>query len=474
MRLVLARWCAALCVVLLAAACGGGGGTGGSGDGGSGGGTTFVPNFRPASIQAVPSAAIVNRSCIALCCLGPKVTVLYYDISTSSIYARRSLDAGATWLTPDILVAVSPGVGRLSVASHGDRVHVGWTEGYTVTYPTGRVLVASSPDLGGTWTVPARLDPPAFGGPLGEVAVVCSATNACLAWNQYPPSAAPADEIPIQVWTIASLDGGASFAATTIQQHGVSGRAQVLSEGLWCEGSDVALAFRDEPQTGADRDVAVRCVLSTDGGVTWGSAQRVDRVGAGTGDSAAAKNAYVTGSSGHVAVLWGIDTGGPEAGVRTNHTLDGGATWGSADLLAVPGDQALEGIRRLRGLGGRVFVSHRNPGPPSGNGVVASSAGGAWTDSAPLNRLPPGGTVSASPMLGTSQGTLVSAWVDLEGSTYTVRGAWSTDGGRVWSPDTPFHVPGVAVTLADACVDLPYAYLLLQGGNSFWLVASAP
>jgi hypothetical protein len=153
------------------------------------------------------------------------------------IYLTRSLDGGASWITPTIILdAVAANwdgvdMPRLALDPSQDTLHVVWLH----KLPPGgvgdqEVYYARSADRGVTWSPPALIAKGNVDWP--EIAVGAP-NQVYIAWNEYVTPRRPDSSTPMSVWGKFSPDGGQRWTAPlnirSLQQ--VSGPVGLTGDG---------------------------------------------------------------------------------------------------------------------------------------------------------------------------------------------------------------------------------------------------
>jgi hypothetical protein len=212
-----------------------------------------------------------------------------HNSSRNGIYVRRSVDAGSTWESKDIAAAEQPDETNVPFEdkpyivadnSHGPyagNLYIGWTR-WTLT--DSRMMFVRSTDSGKTWSKPIEIDdarglPRDDNGALEGFAGVVGPDSALYAvW-------ADGNHLRFTV----STDGGKTFSRTrnivdtAPIMFGVDGVAR--ANGF----PQIGIDPRGGPKGGRlyitwsdfrNGDVDVFCSTSSDHGVTWGPAVRVN------------------------------------------------------------------------------------------------------------------------------------------------------------------------------------------------------
>lgn len=270
---------------------------------------------------------------------------------------RRSIDGGATFLAEQRLDAANGlSLSRPRFALAGGRRHASWIQG-SVANNTARVVVASSGDLGATWTTP--IVPDGGAGNQADSAIAAVGANVWIACTDERTGASSRG-----VYVIRSGDGGGNW-----QPGKRLGQANVVSSSpcLAAIGARVHVAWL---QGGS-----LFYGESLDGGFSWTSVPTEVR----NGSSAAITEPAIACTNDRVFIahvqsgttVWVSRLAG--AGALVSHTqIDGPAT-----TLA-------DGQVRIAANGSYVFAAWRNGlvGDGSAHVLQCASADGGVTFSA--------------------------------------------------------------------------------------------
>jgi hypothetical protein len=244
--------------------------------------------------------------------------------------------------------------------------------------------------------------------------VVISGSNAVAVWHQ-------SDGSRTRIYSSHSTDGGATWGPDQLIEDNAAyygSRPQVA-----ISGSNVVAVW----QQGNVSSYRMYSNHSTDAGATWGSDQLIE-------DNAGHDGWYpqVAISGSNVVAVWYQDDGS-DYSIYSNHSTDGGATWGSDQLIednagydgydpqvAISGSNAVA-VWYHDGSSDRIYSSH------------SSDGGATWgpdqliEDNAGYNGLDPQVAISGS--------NVVAVWNQYDGSLYRIYSNHSTDGGATWGSD---------------------------------------
>ncbi|MDX6769709.1 MAG: sialidase family protein [Elusimicrobiota bacterium] len=174
-----------------------------------------------------------------------------------AIFYRRSPDAGGSWSEPARVDAGRPapyrfGAGDARVAADGGTVLVVWSAKGTGPMGTGGLVVAKSTDAGRTWSAAAS---PSGDGVFGRrfPALTASAGVFTAAWLDRRSNA--------KVMAARSSDGGATWSTPALLDDDV---CECCWNAAWSSGERTFVLYRDKDP----RDMAVS---ATGDGKTWRS-----------------------------------------------------------------------------------------------------------------------------------------------------------------------------------------------------------
>lgn len=244
------------------------------------------------------------------------------------VYYNRSTNGGSTWMPAALPLNtgsagsdVSSEINRVWLDVDGNNVNVTWEE-----KPEGgrdRIWYTRSEDSGATWTDPAQLT--SGGSDVDEPKVRGVGDRVHIA---YIDDATGDDD----VYYLRSGNGGTTWAPPVLIETDVAGDVDALR--LYVDGvSLVAVWLDDDPTLPGEQ--SVHAVVSTDGGLSWGTEVDLSpQVSGQAGADADWPNAAVRGNQ--MFVVFSDDAedvaGGGSGGDGGNQcyvsrSLDGGQSW---------------------------------------------------------------------------------------------------------------------------------------------------
>ncbi len=304
-----ATW-SCLVLLLLAPACGGGG-------------DQSAPPGGGVARLNTDGAGLARSIAPEICCDGPRAYAVWYDLRDGlpDIYFRRSVDGGATWVGDDRrLDTDAPG----SAASYapqiccaGDTVYVVW---HDERGGLPDIYFNRSLDGGATWLAQdVRLDTDTAGAASSRDPVICCAgANVYVAWAD--KRAASWD-----LYFNRSLDQGATWLTVDVRidrDTGTGPDDSAEMPQIGCAGEVVYVAWLGDSGSCSP---GVRFTVSHDAGTTWPPTEKWLH----TAGLAFRPRLACSGSS--VYVVWTDSISGAPH-VHFNRSLDGGASWLSADI----------------------------------------------------------------------------------------------------------------------------------------------
>ncbi|MGH9367556.1 MAG: exo-alpha-sialidase, partial [Thermoanaerobaculia bacterium] len=209
----------------------------------------------------------------------------------------------------------------------------------------------------------------------------------------------------------------------------------------------------------APRNMKIIATRSLDGGVTWGPSRVVV-----TGLNPFAP-AVTTRPNGTAHIVWWAPAGAccPGGNIMVSTSTDRGETWGSpVRVNSVSGSALFEGFTHPIRIpypwpatksGGSLFVAWADMGKGEYNIVVARSddGGATWSAPAQVNDTDAGDQWMAAITVDTND-VLHAAWFDARTGNINLYYAFSTDGGRTWSPNlrvTTQETPANVLSLSE-------------------------
>lgn len=206
-----------------------------------------------------------------------------------------------------------------SIDAEGNNVFVVWTETAVAPATTNEIYYSRSTDGGRTWSTPLLLSDSTDGTNDGDADISSDGNRVVVVWLHGDPL------VTQDVQAIVSSDDGATFGS--IQDisgflKGDAGDADVLTVHM--SGLNVYAAFEDDVSApGGNEDLYV--IASVDGGATWAAPKRVNDPAAGSAD---VDDPELKASGSTAYVVW-VDKRTGNDRIYFDRTIDGGATWGT-------------------------------------------------------------------------------------------------------------------------------------------------
>jgi hypothetical protein len=338
-----------------------------------------------------------------------------YDGGTIRISSNYSTNGGTTWGSDQLIDDYVVGFHGHSpkVAASGNNVVAVWERDEGSAH---HICSNYSTDGGVTWGSDQLIeDNVGFNAALPKVAA--SGNNVVAVWRQY-------DGSHNRIYYNRSSDRGATWGSDQLIEDNVGFDAN--SPQVAISGNTVVAVWQ---QWDGSKD-RIYYNRSTDGGATWGSDQLIeDNVGFHN------FNPQVAISGNTVVAVW-LAYEGSNYRVYANYSANGGATWGS--------DQLIEDNVGFSAAIPQVAIS--------GNTVVAvwltyevsnaiyrvcanySANGGATWGSDQLIEDNVGFS-AFGPQVAISGNTVVAVWQQYDGSKNRIYSNYSTDGGVTWGSD---------------------------------------
>lgn len=295
-----------------------------------------------------------DSNTVEICCSGDRVYVVWADArdGADDIYFNASEDGGATWMVNDVrLDTDAAGQARSrtpKLCCDGLAVRVAWVDERD---DPGDIYATASTDGGNTWGANVRVDTDSGLFEQRNAQICCAGINVYVAWQD---ARSGFDDIHFNV----STDGGASFlpADVRVDVGEPPGDNNSFDPALCCEGDNVYVAWEDL-RNGALRDIFLN--YSRDGGVTWQAAPaRIDTDAPGSGFS---ENVRLCCSGDNVYAVWRDQRDSPGNAFIDNTWFnasnDGGVTWGTDQRLDTTTPGTSETVANtICCLGDSVFV----------------------------------------------------------------------------------------------------------------------
>ena len=361
-----------------------------------------------------PQVAISGSDAVA-------VWVQYDDSGYWRIYSNYSTDGGATWGS-DQLIEDNAGYskGFCQVAIFGSNVVAVWDED---DGSTTRIYSNYSTDGGAIWGKDQLIeDNTGYYGEDPQVAIYGS--NVVAVWQQN-------DDSTTRIYSNYSTDGGATWGSEQLIEDNAGNIQQDPEVAIW--GSDVVAVWF------AIGDNRIYSNYSTDGGATWGSDQLID-----TGPNGCWPQVAISGSK--AVAVWSAHVGTGASRIYSNYSTDGGATWDSDQLIednsgysgqdpqvAISGSDVVAVWHQYDGSNQRIYSNY-------------SIDGGATWGSDQLIEDNAGYSGNA-PQVAISGSNVVAVWSQYNGSgAYRIYSNYSTNSGTV-SPDISVSPTSFEITL---------------------------
>ena len=273
-----------------------------------------------------------------------------------------------------------------------------------------RIYSNYSADGGASWGSARLIDDNADGGYDPQIAM--SGRNVIAVWRQSDGSAH-------RVYSNYSTDGGATWSSD-----------QLIEDSVGYDGyhPQIAMSGRNAVAVWSQSDGSAQGIYSnysTDGGNTWGAAQLIES----NANDGSHPQVEVYGSN--VVAVW-RQSDGSYGRIYSNYSTDGGASWGSARLIE---DNADDGYVPQVAMSGRnaVAVWFQSDGSHSRIYSNYSADGGAAWGTAQL--IEDNASGGYGPQVAMSGRNVVAVWYQADDSGYRIYSNYSTDGGATWSSD---------------------------------------
>ena len=349
---------------------------------------------------------------------GNNVVAVWYqsDGSNTRIYSNYSTDGGATWGS-DQLIENNAGFDGASpqVAISGNNVVAVWMQ--LDAGGNYRIYSNRSTNGGATWGSDQLIDDhPGFSAGFPQVAM--SGLNVVVVWAQD-------DATTFQrIYSDYSTDGGATWHADQPLENN-TGFDGWFPEVAMSGNNVVAVWY--QPDATALR---IYSNYSTNGGATWGSDQLIED---NAGNSGITPQVSISGNN--VVAVW-VQLLGGIFRIYSNYSTNGGATWGSDQLIedngalpiggnlpqvAILGSNAVAVWQQFDGTTTRVYSNY------STNGGATWGSDQLIEDNAGLS--------GGFPQVAILGNNVVAVWMQSDGSDYRIYSNYSTNGGATWGLD---------------------------------------
>lgn len=356
----------------------------------------------------------------------------------SDVYCNRSLDGGATWLPQEVRIDSGTAAGatrstEAQIAANGALVGVVWTEDNGIR---PHVFFNRSQDGGATWLpAPLQLD---VGGPAQSSAqmptIACNSGFFYVAWSESRSGFDP------DIYFNRSLDGGNSWLAATVRLDTGSAAGAIggsFSPRIAAVVPHVYVVWDDFRTS----NPGICLNHSADLGTTW-QASDVALNSATSPNGPTSGLPQIAADGAAVYVCW---TDGRFGGsdIFFQGSLDSGTTWLPADVRVDVGNQpgaTRAGQAVIAAAGSSVHVAWRDGRNHANNGDVyynhSLDGGATWGSND--QRLdvgsPVGATDSSMPVLAAAGDAVAVVWVDNRFGDYDIHANTSGDRGTTWLP----------------------------------------
>ncbi|MBN1444650.1 MAG: exo-alpha-sialidase [Candidatus Omnitrophica bacterium] len=240
---------------------------------------------------------------------GDKVVAVWLqrDGTYNSIYSNCSTDGGATWETAQLLETADYNADYPQVAISGDKVVAVWPQSDGTD---DNIYARYSTDGGATWETAQLLETADYDADDPQVAM--SGDKVVAVWYQRSGSYA-------SIYSNYSTDGGATWETAQLLE---TADYDAYYPQVAMSGDKVVAVWRQSD--GTYNNIHAR--YSTDGGATWETAQLLETA------NYDAESPQVAMDGNKVAAVW-LQSDGSSVSIYSNYSTDGGATWGTAQLL---------------------------------------------------------------------------------------------------------------------------------------------
>jgi hypothetical protein len=357
---------------------------------------------------------------------GNNVVAVWYQLGGSGnyrIYSNYSSDGGVTWGSAQ-LIENNAGFNAYSpqVAMSGNNVVAVWMQ--LDGSDNSRIYSNYSTNGGATWNAAQLIDDhPGFSAGFPQVAM--SGTNVVVVWEQQEQDTPTYKHQ--RIYSDYSTDGGATWHADCPLEHNI-GHDGWFPQVAMSGNNVVAVWYQADAS-----NMRIYSNYSSDGGETWGSDQPIN-----TGKGYVPEVAI---SGLNVVAVWAgyVGSGGPFR-IYSNYSSDGGATWGPDQLIENNAGVPIGGYNPQVAISGSNTVAVWQQYDGTTNRVYSnySSNGGATWGSDQLIE-DNAGLSGGFPQVAVSGSYVVAVWRQSDGSTeestYRIHSNYSTDGGATWGSD---------------------------------------
>lgn len=279
---------------------------------------------------------------------GDGVYIVWYDNRNGGeedIYFNRSLNRGADWMTPDIRLDTSAGIGESlypKISVSGDHVYVIWQDDRNADI--NDIYFNRSLNRGTTWMAQdVRLDTGGTG--TSRDPRICSAGSHVYAvWLEELNG-------DRHIWFSRSADHGNQWSSpVNLNLIMVQRQENCEDPEICCDGANVFVTWSENRMGAFD----IYFSRSINYGVDWSSPLRLD-----TGDTAGSHHSrfpQICLSGGNVYVIWSDGRTNPD-GIFINRSNNSGADWLASDVRVDVDDVGDSRNPRICCSGTNVYVT---------------------------------------------------------------------------------------------------------------------
>lgn len=336
----------------------------------------------------------------------------------SEVYVARTLDNGATWLTPTLLSTAGQYAGDVQIAVSGTTwMVIWWTQ---TNYNHAWIESAVSTDAGEHWTTAAvsGVQNQAFAPQITK-----SGSTLIAAYTVFVPMGVN-NTYTYRIETSRSTDLGASWGNQSVVSTNASGGAG--SAQLATNGNTVGLVYREFDGTGWGNNFT----RSTDYGATWSAQTSVTNAGAST--SSTSIRALADG----FIVMWD-QSAGSDYLVKARRSTDAGATW---DPITQVSPQTGSSADPSVAVDGNLVIAtwQRYDGSRKVQTARSSDAGATWSTPQDVGN---GLAQYEAPMIAVANSHAAISWTRYVNSANVTMVTLSEDAGVSWSTSAQVSDP---------------------------------